>query len=165
MYVQVHTHHTHTYVEARGGQQMSVPITLHFILWDRVSYWSWSSRTQLHCLACWHPGFSCLYLLSISGHTTKTSFCVGAGNLNPDPCTTRQAVYQRVDPALVIGLSVLVEKSDRSLLCQLWQDITMLPLTSSFVLSRGDPGQARGTAHWMTWGNFIDPCRFLFRQQ
>lgn len=87
--------------------------------------------TDSAALAGWQmPRIFCLDLpcTGITGHTTKPSFCVGAGDLCLGPRVLRHVVYQRVGTilvtvatVLVIGTGVLRGKSCKSSLCQLYR--------------------------------------------
>lgn len=53
----------HMCVETRGWRFVSSSIACHFIFWDRVSHWTWSSAIRLDWLVSVPKGFYCLHLL------------------------------------------------------------------------------------------------------
>lgn len=105
----------------------------------QLSHWTYNSLIRLPWLAGRCPGSSGLDLTctGITGHTTKPSFCVGAGDLRLGPRVLRQAVYQRVGTVLVtvvlaIVTRVLRGKSCRSSLYQLYQQYSLPPTAHSY---------------------------------
>lgn len=127
--VHVHTGtHTHTLALAHphtcGGQRWTTDVCPnHSPLYSLRQSLSLSLElTDSATLAGQHTPRILLSLpptAEITGHTTKTHSYVGAGRLNLDPCTTRRVAHQRVRPVPGIVTSVLGEKSDKILLCQL----------------------------------------------
>lgn len=119
-------------------------LSLNLQLTDSAALAGWlMPRSSLLDLPC----------TGITGHTTKPSFCVGAGDLRLSPRVLRQAVYQRastvlVTVVLVIVTGVLIGKSCRSSLYQLYQQYSLPPTAPSYPQSET---QARPEAPPTGW--------------
>lgn len=74
--------HVNMYVEPRSYHWVSSFANFHFISWDTISHWEWSSLVQLNQLDSKLQGSSCLHASSL-GFTLCLDIYVGSKDSNP----------------------------------------------------------------------------------